>query len=112
MKMNPFKLLANFNVEFWYKMFVLLGLAMMFLGLLMPVQTISNGSLMTMGLGVFLLGTGEWINHPFVTEIDPYLRFKAFGHPRRNSIGGVLLAVTGGLILVAGLIAAVYSAFS
>jgi len=34
------------------------------------------------------------------------------GHPRRNSIGGVLLAVVGGLILVAGLIAAVYSAFA
>jgi len=110
--MNPFKILANFNVEFWYKMFVLLGILMMFLGLLVPVQAISNGSLMTMGLGVFLLGTGEWINHPFVSEIDPYLRFQIKGHPRRNSIGGVLLGVVGGLILVAGLIAAVYSAFA
>jgi len=93
-------------------MFVLLGVLIMFVGLLMPVQAISNGSLLTMGLGVFLIGTGEWINHPYTAWLDPYLRYQIKGYPRRNSIGGVLFDIVGGLTLVAGLIAAVHSAFS
>lgn len=90
--------LKTFTIDYWYKMLILASLAFAFVALTMQIHVITNGALLLLSLGGFLIGTGEWINHPYREAVNFTLGAKISGHPRSVKVGGVALDVAGALL--------------
>jgi hypothetical protein len=95
--------LKTFTIDYWYKMLILVSVGFAFVALTMQIHVISNGALLLLSLGGFLIGTGEWVNHPYRERISLEYSAKISGHPRSPKIGGVALDVVGGLLALAAL---------
>jgi len=57
------------------------------------LRGIENKHALLLSLGLFLVGIGEWINHPFQTVLVPF--GKLTGHPRKNSPLGIAFDIAG-----------------
>jgi hypothetical protein len=91
--------LKNFAVDYWYKLLALVSVAVLVLGLTVPLQ-VPNKPVVLIALGGFLFGLGQWINHPYQEQIG--VGFKISGHPRKNHLGGVLTEIVGAALVVWG----------
>lgn len=100
---NPLSKLA---LDYWYQVlmlvcftiFVLTGTGMLNAYPTLPLAVISAGG--------FFIGLGEWINHPLQTTIihsTPYRDGGIItGHPRSNSIVGLIFLVIGAALVIYG----------
>ncbi len=95
------------KVEHWYHLFVALGATGALVALTLDVKGITNIQALLLSLGLMFVGVGEWINHPLQTRLMPPTALTPgggiiTGHPRSNSILGVLFDVLGmGLLALA-----------
>lgn len=95
--------MSSFNIRAWYK-----GAVAAAAGLLGVGAVAGNPALLTFGLGLLLLGLGEWINHPFQTQvIPPTFGFPnggiAEGEARRLTLLGLIFDAIGLSLLAVGL---------
>jgi hypothetical protein len=87
---NPLSKLA---IDYWYQalmvvcvvVFLMCGADLLKAFPIVPTAAISAGG--------FFVGLGEWINHPLQTKVGPGMVIT--GHPRSNSVIGVLFVVVG-----------------
>lgn len=95
--------MSNFNIRAWYKGAVTAAVALLGVGAIAHEQ-----ALILLAVGLLLLGLGEWINHPFQTQIIP----PTFGMPgggiasgeaRRPKLFGMVLDLIGLGLLALGL---------
>jgi len=98
--------LAEFISEYWYKMVMLIGFVLLVIGLTMPIQAIPNIALVLIALGTFLIGLGEWLNHPHRVRFNPHLHFQIHVRSRKNSLGGVLTVISGVAVVGFGIVVA------
>lgn len=96
-------LLKNLALDYWYKMLVLVSVIFLITSLTVPIQVIPNSSLALMAVGGFLIGMGEWANHPYQEAVDPYMRFKISGRVRTPCVGGTIAVICGALAVLAGI---------
>ena len=88
------KALGWLKVEYWYHVFIVLGVAGIIASVTLDLKGISNSHALLLSFGAFFVGMGEWINHPLRTRILP-LNAIAKGHPRNNSMLGVAFDIFG-----------------
>jgi len=92
---NPLK---NFLIDKWYKAILVIGAVIFGVSLTMELQA-DNKQIQVLGIGLILVGLGEWINHPRQTRITPpnaYLpQGIVTGHPWRPKFLGVVLDLLG-----------------
>ena len=98
---------ARFKIDYWYKAFVVLGAAGTIAAVAFELKGIANAHALLVALGMFLLGIGEWVNHPFQSGfwhsgggVGPWL---ISGHPRKPSNLGNIFDLLGLALLAAGL---------
>jgi hypothetical protein len=94
------KALSWLKVEYWYHVFIVLGVAGTVAALTVDLKGIANSHALLLSMGAFFVGMGEWINHPLQTGIVPpnvYLGGGGIitGHPRRNSMLGIAFDIIG-----------------
>ena len=58
--------MSNFNIRAWYKGAVAAAVTLLGVG-----AVAKDSALLAFGLGLLLLGLGEWINHPFQSRFIP-----------------------------------------
>jgi hypothetical protein len=95
--------MSNFNVRAWYK-----GAVAASVGLMGVSALASKPELLAFGLGLLMLGLGEWINHPFQTRIIPPTYGMptggiASGEVRSPRLVGVAFGAVGLCLLAIGL---------
>ena len=95
--------LSGLKLDYWCKVFVLLGAIGIIASATIDLHGIRNEHALLLSLGIFLIGTGEWINHPFQTYLVPPqpglpMYGQVTGHPRRNKAHGVAFVVVGILL--------------
>ena len=93
---NP---LEKLTMDYWYKVLIVGGFSVFLLaggGLLDRLPLLPTISL---SLGLFCIGLGEWINHPLQTTLwapgGPFPTGKVTGHPRRTSLAGLVFDAVG-----------------
>jgi len=84
--------LKNLTLDYWYKMLIPICVGLFVLSLTVPLQVIPNGALMLISIGGFLIGTGEWINHPYQEWVHPSMTRKYISYSRKTCTGGLFLA--------------------
>jgi hypothetical protein len=84
----------NLQLDYWYKVALLASLVILVIALTTPLQ-VSNHAVVLISLGGFLIGTGEWINHPLQEVVNRYQGYKVSGHPRNNKPLGILFVALG-----------------
>lgn len=91
--------LGKIYLDKWYKIFIVFGYGTFLLagaGLL-PLFDAKATSLIS--LGAALLGTGEFINHPFQTALGA--GYQLTGYPRKPCLSGTFLdVIASGLIIL------------
>lgn len=102
--------LQKLTIDYWYKMLIPLSLSLFVLAITADLHVISNGSLVLLSIGLFMIGLGEWINHPYQEQISPDRTFKITGHPRKLKPGGVILDAVGSVVGGFGLVKIVIAA--
>ena len=102
--------MSNFDIQHWYKGAVAASVALLGIG-----GAARSKEILAFGLGLLLLGLGEWINHQLETYyvppgggMGPSL---ASGEVRRPRLFGLLLDGVGILLFLAGLSRFVVSLF-
>lgn len=55
--------LKNLIVDSWYKAFVYLGAVIFVISLFSDAKGLTNAQVQMLSAGLFLFGTGEWVNH-------------------------------------------------
>lgn len=90
--------LKGFDLEHWWKMLAGGGAAIAVASIAVKLMP-----MIFVGLGLFLIGLGEWINHPYQERVDAYGRFKISGHLRTNYVAGWLLDCLGLVLAAVGL---------
>ena len=63
---NPLKSLA---IDAWYKALIALSAAVFLMTLTVRVHVLNNATWCQISLGGFLIGCGEWVNHPLKVKI-------------------------------------------
>ncbi len=102
------KFIAAFKIQYWYHVFIMLGAIGIIVAVVFDLKGIANMHALLFFLGVFLIGIGEWINHPLQTGI---LRPNVYapgggiitGHPRKNIFSGVMFDLVGALFFAAAI---------
>lgn len=97
------ELLKNLALDRWYKVLIVASFALLVLSLTVPILAIPNSALALMALGGFLIGLGEWVNHPRQERINVQQRFSIVHYNRKNHAGGVATCVAGALLIVGGI---------
>ncbi|WP_144244173.1 hypothetical protein [Nitrincola sp. A-D6] len=102
---NP---LSNLKLDYWYHVLIVLGALFLLTSLTVSLEGVDNNTVQVLSLACILIGIGEWVNHPILTEIVPPSRSVPSGgelisHPRNNSIVGILFDSIGLFILALGL---------
>lgn len=92
---NP---LQGLKVDYWYKAVLVIATVLLLVSLTVPLQEVSNSIVAGICIGGILIGLGEWINHPYQEQIGA--GFKISGHPRKNSILGIVFVI-GGIAITA-----------
>ena len=87
--MSDLKWLA---VDVWYKALIVVGVAVLVLGLTVPLQ-LPNRAVILIGLGAAAHGIGQWMNHPLQTRVVGV--YKITAHHRRVSFWGVAWELAG-----------------
>lgn len=95
--------MSNFNIRAWYK-----GAVAAAVTLLGVSAVAKDPALLVFGLGLLLLGLGEWINHPFQSRIVPPMGYGipatiASGEVRSTNIVGVAFDILGVSLMCVGL---------
>ncbi len=103
---NP---LAKLNIDYWYHAVTVLSGVILFFSLFIEIQETSNSLVQLVSLGCFLIGLGEWINHPLQTKLHTPNEFMptggiTSGHPRNNRFLGICFVMIGILLLFIGFI--------
>ncbi|ODS01541.1 hypothetical protein AUC71_03095 [Methyloceanibacter marginalis] len=88
--------LKGFDLEHWWKMLAGFGAVMA-----VAAVTVKLIPIFFIGSGLFLIGLGEWINHPYREGMVP--GYKISGHPRVNHLSGWLLDLIGFALAVFGM---------
>lgn len=91
---NP---LEHLKIDSWYKVPAAVGAALVVASVVFDVKFTDNITIFFLGLGSFLLGLGEWMNHPYKSAL-----FTSYGNPgvlkshsRDNCVGGCILLLLG-----------------
>jgi len=95
---NP---LQGLKVDYWYKAVLVIATVSLLASLTVPLQDVSNSIVAEISIGGILIGLGEWINHPYQEQIGN--GFMISGHPRKNSILGVVFVICGITITACGI---------
>jgi len=69
--MEPSGLLKSLALDTWYKVVMYAGIILFAVGLTIELRGMTNGEALLFGLGLFLLGLGEWKNHKVTAWIKP-----------------------------------------
>lgn len=69
--MDPSGFLKSLALDTWYKAVMYCGVALFAVGLTVNVRGITNGEALLLGVGLFLIGLGEWKNHKVAAWIKP-----------------------------------------
>lgn len=101
--------LKNFAIDYWYKMLIVVSFAFMVIALTLKIYAIPNAALFLLAFGGFLIGMGEWVNHPYQERINLDYSFKVTGHPRRPKLGGIALDIFGSVVLAFGMFKAAFA---
>lgn len=107
--MTESKIPAGLKIEHWYHAFVWLGILGAAGSAAVELHGIPNREAFLLSIGLFLIGVGEWMNHPLQTKIirpNVYMPGggKVWGHPRKNCGLGVLLDLAGTVLAVTCLV--------
>jgi len=94
--------LAALELEHWYQMVIAASFALLVISLVVPLQGVPNAAVQLLALAGMCIGTGEWINHPLQTSVDPHLRYKIWGYPRHATALGVSFDLAGALLFMLG----------
>ena len=94
---------ARFELDHWYKVLMLVGAAGVAGALVFEFHGVDNLHAQLLSLGVFLVGMGEWINHPLRTAVFQETRYDPIhvvtGHPREPKRLGTLFDLLGALLI-------------
>ena len=91
-------------LDIWYKTLMYIGGVGSLLSLFLPlqIQSLSNMQIFILFFGIFLLGLGEWKNHPAAVQVEPVSMMKALvmqGVMRvPNRTGNIIILV--GIMLI------------
>jgi hypothetical protein len=69
--MEPSGLLKSLALDAWYKVVMYVGVTLFAVGLTIDLRGMTNGEALLFGLGMFLIGLGEWKNHKVAAWIKP-----------------------------------------
>lgn len=98
---NPF---GSLKIDVWYKTFIVLGGVVIVASLFYNPKFISQKELFCMGIGLFLIGVGEWKNARFGSQFITQSAFNPFIHiplrGRANDRLGVPLEILGIIAIV------------
>lgn len=78
-------LLKSLKIDYWYKVFVVVGAAFLVTSLTIDLVGVDNTIVQLLSFGALLLGIGEWINHPLQTAIMPPTAYYAPGGAKITS---------------------------
>jgi hypothetical protein len=97
-------LLSNIKLDYWYHVLIVLGTLFLITSLTVSLEGVDNNTVQVLSLACLLIGIGEWVNHPILTEIVPPSRSVPSGgelisYPRNNSIVGVSFDLVGLFLL-------------
>lgn len=84
--------LESVNFKYWWVGATIGGIVISIAAI-----TAKENNYLLLGIGIFLFGLGEWINHPICSTIQPYMNgiLTNKGPVRMNKIFGVLLSFLG-----------------
>lgn len=105
--LNVFK---NLTLDHWYKVLIPLSLVLFVLSITVDLLVISNASLILLSLGLFLVGIGEWINHPRQEAINLHFNMKITLHRWKPKAWGIALDLAGATLGGMGLFGIVRTA--
>ncbi|WP_231753035.1 hypothetical protein [Burkholderia sp. TSV86] len=90
----------KFIIDYWYKMLIPISVILFILAITTDLHTIPNGPLVLLSIGLFMIGLGEWINHPLQTSagVNFGQKMVIVAHPRRPKVGGVVLDIVGAIL--------------
>jgi hypothetical protein len=90
--------LKSFDLKHWWK-------ALTGVGTLIALASIPGPFVPTLltGLGLFFIGLGEWINHPFQTHIATRA-YKVTSYNRLPKLSGNALDLLGAVLTAVGLV--------
>jgi len=99
---NLFKTL---NLDTWYKVLVYLGGIGFILSLFIPIPIagVTNKQVISISLGMFFLGLGEWKNHKYLSWWEIPTVF-AQTKIRKPDVIGIVFDIVGLLLLSVGLL--------
>lgn len=90
--------LKGFDLEHWWKMLAGVGALIAIASIpLLHVPTIF------IGLGLFFVGLGEWINHPYQVH-EATFHYQITSHNRSPRPSGMALDLLGGILTAVGLV--------
>jgi hypothetical protein len=106
--MEPSGLLKSLALDTWYKVVMYVGIILFAVGLTLELRGMTNSEALLVGLGMFLVGLGEWKNHKTAAWIKPpnvYTGGAALmqAKVRQPDLLGVLLDLCGFVALGFGL---------
>lgn len=100
---NP---LSRLSLDRWYKVFIAAGFAVFILVGTGALKLFPILPTVSISLGFFFVGLGEWINHPLQTRIrsaDAFFPAGVIsGYPRNACFLGCFWDVVGVLLLIVG----------
>ncbi len=99
---NP---LSKLELKYWYHVVMVSSIGFLLLSLYIPFIGVENVFVQKLSLGAFLIGLGEWINHPLQTALYPPSYHMptggiTTGHPRNNKRIGILFVIIGICLIV------------
>ncbi|EOV8217199.1 hypothetical protein ACOGYS_000200 [Edwardsiella piscicida] len=98
--LNP---IANMKIDYWYKVLVAVGVVLFILNGTSILSRYPTIPIAFLSVGMFLIGLGEWINHPFRARfIAPNL--VARGYSRYPCAIGIIIDIIGVILLIIGII--------
>lgn len=94
------KLFSGLKLDYWYHVFVVVGAAGAILAMTIELKGVANSHALLGALGMFFVGLGEWINHPFQTILmlpnaDLPRGGKLTGYRWKPSLLGILFDLAG-----------------
>ncbi|ABA60034.1 hypothetical protein C6Q28_10660 [Burkholderia multivorans] len=96
--LEALNVLKNLTLDYWYKMLIPLALGLFVLAITVDLRVISNGSLVLLAIGLFMIGLGEWINHPRQEAINLHLNMKITLHRWKPKAWGIALDLAGAVL--------------
>ena len=103
---NP---LSKLKIDYWYHAVMAVSIVILILALTVKLEGANNTTVQLCSLGSFLIGLGEWKNHPLQTKIhapNEYMPTGGIvsGYPRSNNFLGILFVVLGIIIVIFGVL--------